>query len=560
LNDYFSTSKSFQPIQLKEEDDLSNVETADALQTKQEERTQLKYLSSTTSLDERQPHLQQEQKAKGFLPSSPSFSYFLFPTAQNVTPLSDYDHSPPSSSFAKEQQHSSLHYEQPLNIEEKNNKFLLEQQKQKQSLISNQYIDLSDLPEENSSFSSTYSLSDTIIDNNDNDNQSHLLTSTPILPSHSSYYQTTNNNIFPSLLTEKNNSNKPLPLTLDSLDEHSSTISTVGLITDLQRKADVCQLNNMSSLSRYSSNFGTTTSTTHPYDQRISDQGNKYVIQIKTDEFQENDFTLTPVYSLNQLIIEAKHREEDITGGYIHRELRKIFNIPKHIDVHRHTYSYNTQIQELTIEMPHLQRSSITNENQNDLSFNSSIRNTTEPLNHASEKLNRNNVENILPINSIRSDYHNDSTNTSGIGTAATDSILMRSSNTAAAPTYESSIGKTKPFDFDLFHRSAFRPQIVRTTSNDNNHKKLLMSLDLSDYQAEDIKVSIKDRELIVKAERKFETNTRKSRTSFFQSTSLPPQTDIEHLQSNYKDGKLVIEAPYIEQNNTIQKLKSNHW
>ena len=190
----------------------------------------------------------------------------------------------------------------------------------------------------------------------------------------------------------------------------------------------------------------------------------------------------------------------------------------------------------------------------------SSTRHTTEPFSYSSEKLNRNSGENNLPINSIRSDYHNDSTNTSGIGTGATDSILMRSSNAAGAPAYESSFGKSKPFDFDLFHRSAFRPQIVRTTSNDNTNKKLSMSLDLSDYQAEDIKVSIKDRELIVKAERKIETDTRKSRTSFFQSTSLPPQTDIEHLQSNYNNGKLIIEAPFIEQNKTIQKLQSTNW
>ena len=37
--------------------------------------------------------------------------------------------------------------------------------------------------------------------------------------------------------------------------------------------------------------------TSHPYDQRISDQGNKYIIQLKTDDYQENDFTITPRYS-----------------------------------------------------------------------------------------------------------------------------------------------------------------------------------------------------------------------------------------------------------------------
>ncbi|CAF3592976.1 unnamed protein product [Rotaria socialis] len=73
------------------------------------------------------------------------------------------------------------------------------------------------------------------------------------------------------------------------------------------------------------------------------------------------------------------------------------------------------------------------------------------------------------------------------------------------------------------------------------------MSLDLAGYQPEDIKVSVQNQELIVKAERKVETDTRKSRTSFFQSTSLPPQTDIDNLKSNYIDGKLIIEAPYLE-------------
>ena len=183
---------------------------------------------------------------------------------------------------------------------------------------------------------------------------------------------------------------------------------------------------------------------------------------------------------------------------------------------------------------------------RNDTSFISSIHNTTEPLTYSDENKNKNNGGNNFPTASTRSNHYNDSNNTSNIGTTAVDSTLLRSSNTAVAPTFESSIRSTKPFDFDLFHRSAFRPQIVRTTSNDNE-KKLIMSLDLSDYQAEDIKVSVKDRELIVNAERKTESGTRKSRSSFFQSTSLPPQTNIEHLQTNYIDGKLVIEAPYLD-------------
>ncbi len=543
---------------------MLNTETADALQTQQEERATVKNHLYETPLDEEQLHRQREQKAKGFLPTSTPSSYssslFLSPTTHNDTHLSGYDRSPPS--FLKEQphfHHPSHQYEQhpywqPLN--NNNNQVLLktfDQEKHNKSSYYNQNSDLHDIPEENNSLSSSssYSLSDTIVGNNNNDNQSHHLTSTPILPSFPLYQSTISNNIFPLLSSNKNNNNKPLPLTLDSSnDQSSSTISTSDLLNDLQRKADVYQLNNMSSI-RHSSNLNS--GTLHPYDQRITDQGNKYIIQLKTDEYQENDFIITPRYSLNQLIIDAKHREEDHCGGYIHRELHKIFNIPKHIDLDRRTTSYNKTTQELTIEMPYLQTLSTTNEinTNNDSSFISPKRNTTQ----SSTYLYGNNNGNIL---STRSDYHKDSNNTSGIGT--TDSTLIKSSNSADVGTnYGTTITNTKPFDFDLFHRSAFRPQIVRTTTNDanTNEKKIIMSLDLSDYQAEDIKVSVNDRELIVKAERKIETDKRKSRSSFYQSTTLPPQTDVEHLQSNYIDGKLTIEAPYIEQNNTDRRLKT---
>ena len=115
-------------------------------------------------------------------------------------------------------------------------------------------------------------------------------------------------------------------------------------------------------MSSLSSSLRHASITSHPYDQRISDQGNKYIIQLKTDEYQENDFIITPRYALNQLIVDAKHREEDSVGGFIHRELHKIFNIPKHIDLNQYAYTYNKNTQELTIEMPYLQTSLTTNE------------------------------------------------------------------------------------------------------------------------------------------------------------------------------------------------------
>lgn len=505
----------------------------------EKERVPGKNPSSAARLDERLD-LQETQNAKKTFPSLP-FSFF--PPTHNVASLSADDHS--SLSFIDEPQQyfhhplpssssssSSLHYdlyssEQVENIEDKSHLCsLFDKFKQ---VKTSEDSDLSDILEENSSFSSVYSLSDTIKNNDDNENSSPLLTSTPILPFH--HQRTAKVNLFSPQSTEKTRSYQLLPSTFGSNDEDSSTISTIGLVNDLQHQAQICQLNPMSSL--------TNSPNTHTYDQRITDQGHKYIIQLKTDEFQEHDFILTPRYSFHQLIIEAKHREDDTSGGYVHRELRKIFNIPKHIDLHQYTYSYQNEARELTIEMPYL--SSI----PNDTSYLSSINNTTELSSHSSGKFHQISTDdNPLPVNSIRSD---ESANSSGIGSSNLDSTLS----------------KSKPFDFDLFHRSAFRPQIVRATSKESqiNEKKLLMSLDLSDYQAEDIKVSVKDRELIVKAERKIETETRKSRTSFFQSTSLPPQTDIEHLRSNFDHGKLVIEAPYLEHNSSPLKLhQGNQW
>ena len=458
--------------------------------------------------------------------------------------------------MSRENKNNQLLFEEKLQQEEDEDEELRVRKHQTSSIpalfIRPPNFDLSDVPEENNSFSSSYSFNDTLVEHNNNGNRYPLLTSTPTLPSFPSTHRTTTDKPFAALLAVNNNNIKSLPLTFDSPADRSSTISTVGLIADLQRKADACELNNMSSsLSssslRYSSNLGANTWTSQPYDQRISDQGTKYIIQLKTDEYQENEFTITPRYSSHQLIIDAKHRDEDSAGGYVHRELHKIFNIPQHIDLNRHMHSYNKQTQELTIEMPYLQTfSSGTSTNASRLS---PIRNTNESSTFSYGNRNR-----------ASADQHNDSNNTSGIGTTAADSTLIRSSNAAGASIFDTSLGKVKPFDFDLFHRSAFRPQIVRTASNhdstEQSEKKLVMSLDLSEYQAEDIKVSIKDRELIVQAERKTETDTRKSRTSFYQSTSLPPQTDIEHLQSNYTDGKLVIEAPYLEQTHPDRRLQ----
>ena len=552
-SDYFysidPSPNLYLPFESEQKDFLTKAKTEHALQI-QEEQPQVEYFSSTTSPEEQQLYREQEYQSKGFLSSS----HCRFPiNHHNSASLS-------SPSFINEQQHCyypSYQYEPHLSWQllnnEKNNtqhtileKFEPFEQKQlskNSTLTYNQNFNLSDIPEENSTFPLSSSCTDTIVENNHSDHQIYHPISTPILSSFTNSTSTKNNKIFHELLSNENNHNKQLPLTSDNIINHSSSVSTVDLITNIQNKMNISQLNKMSSL-RYSSNIiGTDLILSYPYDQCITDQGNKYIIQLKTDEYQENEFVITPYSSFNQLIVDAKHREEDSNGGYIHRELHKIFVIPKYIDLNQYSYSYNKHKQELTIEMPYLK---MNNDNRNDSTL---IYDKTKLFNYSNRNINQVRRDNVVPmcLNS-----YNDSYNTNDIGTTANES---NSSTIIPLPTYESSIESRKPF---VFCQSAFQSPIVQMKSNndcDDNGKKLSMSLDLSNYQAEDIKISIKDHELIVKAEKQIETDTHKSRTSFFQSTNLPLKTDIENLQSNYIDGKLIIEIPYDDQKNVNQTM-----
>ena len=547
------SSASLPPFQSENSNHFSNSRrtAADAPHAEQEEQAAVKCLASTTLLDDCRLHPSEEQKAKGFLPSpSPPSSVFPSRTTHAVASLSDYDSAPLSSLEEKRKfdaphpQYQEHSYWQLLNSENRSNQpFTSEESQQRHeeeeeehtppaiSSLSTRHQNLNsgETPEENKPLPSAYSSGDTAAETNDIDHQFHHLTSTPSLYSFASQLPATSNNDA-SLPFNRNNNSKSLPVVSASQLAQSSPRSTEDPITDCQRTADAWQLNDMASRSslHYGSRLGTGTIAVHPYDQQISDQGTKYVIQLRTDEYQESDFKLTTRFALNQLVIDAKHREEDSAGGYVHRELHKIFNIPKHIDLNRRTHSYDQRTQELTIELPYL---------------------------HTNNAASANSPSVVAPQR-----YTTGSSTFSYGGNDRTGgSQSLTDHSTRSHGDYDSRHTSTKPFDFDIFHRSVFRPKIVPSTADDRWHgvseKKLIMTLDLSDYQADDIKVSVKDRDLIVQAERKTETDTRKSRSSFFQSTMLPPQTDIEQLLSNYIDGKLVIEAPYFDKNPTAGRI-----
>ncbi|CAF0861001.1 unnamed protein product [Adineta ricciae] len=102
-------------------------------------------------------------------------------------------------------------------------------------------------------------------------------------------------------------------------------------------------------------------------------------------------------------------------------------------------------------------------------------------------------------------------------------------------------------FDYAGFIGSSdFHPHIIDT--NINGQKQLKMSLAVKNYRPEQIKVSVKNNELIVQAENVYNDNTRSERSFLTKSISLPPGAQIEQLRSFLNvDGILEIEAPFVE-------------
>ncbi|CAF1162525.1 unnamed protein product [Rotaria sordida] len=104
-------------------------------------------------------------------------------------------------------------------------------------------------------------------------------------------------------------------------------------------------------------------------------------------------------------------------------------------------------------------------------------------------------------------------------------------------------------FDYHGFVASSdFHPRIVDTYNS--GQKQLKMNLAVKNYRPEQIKVSVKNDELIVQAEHIYSDSNRSERSFLTKSITLPPGTQIEQLRSFLNaDGQLEIEAPFIEPN-----------
>ncbi|CAF2145703.1 unnamed protein product [Rotaria magnacalcarata] len=110
-------------------------------------------------------------------------------------------------------------------------------------------------------------------------------------------------------------------------------------------------------------------------------------------------------------------------------------------------------------------------------------------------------------------------------------------------------------FDYTGFlGGSDFQPVIV---DKGNNQKQLELTVGMKDYKPQEIKVSVKNNELIVQGEHRHKDENRSERSFFFKSTTLPPGTQIDQLQSHLTDdGQLKIEAPFVEQKETPKSIK----
>lgn len=87
----------------------------------------------------------------------------------------------------------------------------------------------------------------------------------------------------------------------------------------------------------------------------------------------------------------------------------------------------------------------------------------------------------------------------------------------------------------------------IRTFDKGNNQKQLEVDVDVKKYQPQDLKVSVKNNELIVQGEYQHKEANRSERSTFFKSSSLPRGTQIQQLQA-YLDngGQLKIEGPVL--------------
>jgi len=82
----------------------------------------------------------------------------------------------------------------------------------------------------------------------------------------------------------------------------------------------------------------------------------------------------------------------------------------------------------------------------------------------------------------------------------------------------------------------------------------------VKNYRPEQIRVSIKNNDLLVQAENIYNDNNRSERSFLTKSISLPPGTQLDQLKSFLNaDGQLEIEAPFVEPTQQVRSIEVQH-
>jgi HSP20 family molecular chaperone IbpA len=96
----------------------------------------------------------------------------------------------------------------------------------------------------------------------------------------------------------------------------------------------------------------------------------------------------------------------------------------------------------------------------------------------------------------------------------------------------------------NLLMNADFHPRIV---DKDNNEKLLEMTIDVKKCKPEEIKISVKDNELIIEGEHKYKENRYSKRSRFFKSTTLPVGAQVNQISTKLRDdGQMKIEVPLL--------------
>ena len=99
-----------------------------------------------------------------------------------------------------------------------------------------------------------------------------------------------------------------------------------------------------------------------------------------------------------------------------------------------------------------------------------------------------------------------------------------------------------------------------RVVDQGNNQKRLEMTVGMKDFRPQEIKVSVKNNELIIQGEHVRKDDSGSARSFFYRSAMLPPGTQVDQLQSHIDDnGQLKIEAPFVEPKEGQQSIENQN-